>query len=84
MAQSLAEKYRKHRQVMELARELGVTPREAEAVMQQRAARARWEETNRRLQARMQGRPAPRPIIPQSLLAEGEPLALWYNQGSMA
>ncbi len=79
MAQSLAEKYRRHRQVMELARELGVVPIEAEAILQQRAARARWEEANRRLQARMKA-----PIIPASLLEEGEPLALWYQQGSMA
>lgn len=79
MAQSLADKLRHHRKVMELALELRVTPREAEAVLQQRAARARWEEANRRLQARMKA-----PVIPASLLEEGEPVALWYQQGSMA
>lgn len=76
MAQSLAEKYRRHRQVMELACELGVTPREAEAVMQQRAARARWEEAHRRLQARMNA-----PSTPPAASERAEP---WYKQGSMA
>lgn len=76
MAQSLAEKYRRHREVMELALELRVTPREAEAVMQQRAVRARWEEANRRLQARMNAPSTPR--------TEFERPAPWYQQGSMA
>lgn len=76
MAQSLAEKYRRHRQVMELARELGVMPIEAEAILQQRAARARWEEANRSLQARMNALSAPR--------TEFERPAPWYQQGSMA
>ncbi len=76
MAQSLAEKLRRHREVMELALQLRVTPREAEAVMQQRAARARWEEANQRLNARIRVMTSPRPEIERS-----EP---WYKQGSMA
>lgn len=76
MAQSLADKLRHHRKVMELALELRVTPREAEAILQQRAARARWEEANRRLQARMNAQSAPR--------TEFERPAPWYQQGSMA
>lgn len=76
MAQSMAEKYRKHREVMELALQLRVTPKEAEAIIAQRAARARWEETNRRLQARM------RAIAP-NFAADAERADPWYRQGSM-
>jgi hypothetical protein len=79
MAQSSAEKLRRHREEMQLALQLKITPREARAMLDQRAARARWEEANRRLQAL-----ANAPVIPGSLLAEGEPMALWYQQGSMA
>ena len=76
MAQSLAEKLRRHREVMELSLQLRVTPREAEAVLQQRAARARWEEANRRLQARMNAPSAPR--------AEFERPLPWWKQGEYA
>lgn len=76
MALSSAEKLRRHREEMELAVKLKVTPREARAILDQRAARARWEETNRRLQARMRG------IAATQIGAErAEP---WYRQGSMA
>ncbi len=76
MAQSLATKLRRHREEMELALQIKVTPREARAILDQRAARARWEETNRRLQARMQGIAAPK--------GDGERAQPWYQQGSMA
>lgn len=76
MAQSLAEKLRRHREEMQLAVQLKITPREARAVLDQRAARARWEETNRRLQARMNGIPIPR--------GDFERAQPWYQQGSMA
>lgn len=76
MATSTAERLRRHREEMELAVQLKITPREARAMLDQRAARARWEETNRRLQARMRG------ITAQQIGAErAEP---WYWQGSMA
>lgn len=76
MALSSAEKLRRHREEMELAVKLKVTPREARAILDQRVARARWEETNRRLQARMRGIAAP-----QVGAELAEP---WYRQGSMA
>lgn len=80
MAHSLADRYRQHRIAFELARELGVTPREAEAVLAQREARARWLVAERRLAARM-GCDQPRPS-PATL--EAGQSALWYRQGDMA
>lgn len=76
MATSTAERLRRHREEMELAVELKITPREARAILDQRAARARWEETNRRLQARMRGIAAPHGANDRA-----EP---WYRQGTMA
>ena len=75
MATSTAERLRRHREEMELALQLKVTPREARAILDQRAARARWEETNRRLQARMRGIAAPQ--------GDAERAQPWYQQGSM-
>lgn len=76
MVHSTAERLRRHREEMELALQLKVTPREARAILDQRAARARWEETHARLQARMQGIAAPR--------SDAERAQPWYQQGSMA
>ena len=76
MAQSIAEKYRKHREVMELALELRITPKEAEAIIAQRAARARWEESNQRLAARMQTLGGS-----QGDAVRADP---WWRQGNMA
>lgn len=76
MAQSSAEKLRRHREEMQLALQLKITPREARAMLDQRAARARWEEANRRLQARMRSMAAP-----EGSADRAEP---WYRQGSMA
>lgn len=76
MATSTAERLRRHREEMELAVQMKITPREARAMLDQRAARARWEEANRRLQARMRGIAAP-----QIGAERAEP---WYRQGSMA
>ncbi|WP_298174606.1 hypothetical protein [Novosphingobium sp.] len=76
MAQSLAAKLRRHREEMELALQLKVTPREARAILDQRAARARWEETHLRLQARMRGITAPH--------GDAERAQPWYQQGAMA
>lgn len=76
MATSTAERLRRHREEMELAVQLKITPREARAMLDQRAARARWEEANRRLQARMRGI-----VAPQGDADRAEP---WYRQGSMA
>ena len=50
---TLAERYRAHRQAFELALELGCTPAEAAAELDRRAARARWEQAERRLRARI-------------------------------
>jgi hypothetical protein len=74
MANSTAERLRRHREEMELAVQLKITPREARAMLDQRAARARWEETNRRLQAKMNSAAA----------GEFERIQPWYQQGSMA
>jgi hypothetical protein len=80
MAQSLAEKYRRHREVMELALQLRVTPKEAEAIMAQRAARARWEVTNQRLSARMRAFAAP---LADQEMAQERALPYW-KQGDLA
>lgn len=50
---SLAEYYRHHRRAFTLALELDCTPKEAEAELERREARERWDETERRLQAKM-------------------------------
>ncbi|NLR72840.1 hypothetical protein HGI47_18350 [Novosphingobium sp. ERN07] len=55
---SLAERYRAHRAAFELARELGCTPKEAEAELarragaeQRRAAHEEWRKGHARLEA---------------------------------
>lgn len=57
-APSLAERYRAHREAFELARELGCTPKEAEAELarradaeQRRKAREEWQRGHDRLEA---------------------------------
>lgn len=77
MATSTAERLRRHREEMELALQLQVTPREARAILDQRAARARWEETNRRLQARMVAFDVRHAEVPR----RSDP---WWRQGNMA
>lgn len=52
-APSLAERYRAHRAAFTLALELGITPREAEAMIRQREARLRWLGAEQRRQARL-------------------------------
>lgn len=59
---SLADYYRAHREAFQLAQELHCTPKEAEAVLAGRAARARWEETSRRLAAKLAA-PLPRAAV---------------------
>jgi len=76
MALSTADKLRRHREEMDLAVKLKVTPREARAILDQRAARIQWEEASRRLQARMARMSGGRVEIERA-----EP---WYRQGSMA
>lgn len=67
----MAERMRRHRAAFTLALELRCTPAEAEAELARREARARWEATNARLQAKMNGRscqpppPAPAPSAAQ-------------------
>lgn len=78
MATSTAERLRRHREEMELALQMKITPREARAMLDQRAARARWEVTNARLQARMRG------MAPGFAVDGGERGEPWYRQGSMA
>lgn len=55
---SIAEKYRAHREAFLLAQELGCTPREAEAEIERREARARWKDSAARLAA-VRHRPPP-------------------------
>jgi phage terminase small subunit len=50
-APSLAERYRAHREAFELARELGCTPKEAEAELARRRARENWQRSHDRLEA---------------------------------
>lgn len=55
----LADRLRAHREEMELARAEGITVLEARTRIAQRAARQHWQQTNARLQAKMNGQPAP-------------------------
>lgn len=56
----LAQRLREHRELFELALQLGVTPAEARAHRDQTAARARWEATRNRLNAKRYAQPNPR------------------------
>ncbi|WP_298165351.1 hypothetical protein [Novosphingobium sp.] len=56
-----AERWRRHRAAFNLALELRCTPAEAEQELQRREARAKWEASNARLQAKMNGHPPPWP-----------------------
>lgn len=51
-----AERMRAHRAAMAVALELGITPKEAEAVIASRIARARWRQAADRLAAVRSGR----------------------------
>lgn len=75
MAQSsnLAERYRAHRRVMELALEMHCTPNEAKAELARREARARWEQTNRTLRAKVRPARAVRAATP----AQPQPEQPW-------
>lgn len=76
MAQSLAERFRAARVAFEAAQRMGCTPREA-------AARMRWNETDRRLRARMAMMDSSRPAVTREVEEPQEP-TLWYQQGDMA
>lgn len=54
-ALSLAERYRAHREAFELAQQLRCTPAEARQELDRRAAKARSEEAQRRLDAKRNG-----------------------------
>ena len=56
-----AEHYRRHRLAFTLALELGCTPKEAEEELARRESRARWEQTNARLEAARNAPPAHQP-----------------------
>lgn len=60
MAQSLAEQFRTARENMELALQLGCTPREAAIERQKRAVGQQWEATRARLEAKMNAPLRPR------------------------
>lgn len=49
--ESLAERFRAHREAFALALELGCTPAEADAELARRAAKARWQDSTQRLHA---------------------------------
>lgn len=66
MAQSLAEQFRTARENMELALQLGCTPREAAIERQKRAAGQQWEATRARLEAKMNA-----PLRPRGSHASG-------------
>lgn len=61
--QPLAQRLREHRELFELAQQLGVTPAEARAHRDQAAARARWEATRDRLNAKRNVPIKPSPLI---------------------
>lgn len=74
MAQSLAERFRKAREAFEAGLEMGCSPRDA-------MARKRWQESDRRLKARMaQMDCSPR----EAVTREVEQPAFWFKQGDMA
>lgn len=76
MAQSLAERFRAARVAFEAAQRMGCTPREA-------AARMRWNETDRRLRARMAMMDSSQPAVTREVEEPREP-TLWYQRGDMA
>lgn len=55
----LADRLRAHCEELQLARAEGITVLEARALIEQRAARQHWLRTNARLQAKINGKPAP-------------------------
>lgn len=77
MAQSLAERYRAARLAFEAGMQMGCTPRAA-------AAKLRWQESDRRLRARMAMMDSSRqPTVTRELEEPREP-TLWYQRGDMA
>lgn len=76
MAQSLAERFRAARLAFEAGMQMGCAPREA-------AARMRWNETDRRLRARMAMMDNTRPVVTREVEEPREP-TLWYQRGDMA
>lgn len=73
-----AERMRAHRAEMELARAEGCTVLEARARIASRAATARWNETNARLQARINGRAQAR--SQSTLIADQQSAPLWWQR----
>lgn len=73
----LAERLRAHRAEMELARAEGCSVLEARARIASRAASARWNETNARLQSRMNGRAQARS---QPAPADQQSPELWWQR----
>lgn len=81
----LAERLRAHRAEMELARAEGCTVLEARARIASRAATARWNETNARLQARINGRAQQRAqassqSFPSTSSADQQSPRLWWQR----
>lgn len=76
MAQSLAERFRAARLAFEAGMQMGCTPRQA-------AARLRWNETDRRLRARMAQLDSSQPAVTREVEEPREP-TLWYQRGDMA
>lgn len=74
----LAERLRAHRAEMELARAEGCTVLEARARIASRAATARWNETNARLQARMNRRALAR--SQSTPVADQQSPELWWQR----
>jgi hypothetical protein len=76
MAQSLAERFRAARLAFEAGMQMGCTPRQA-------AAKLRWNETDRRLRARMAQLDSSQPAVTREVEELREP-TLWYQRGDMA
>lgn len=76
MAQSLAERFRAARLAFEAGMQMGCTPRQA-------AAKLRWNETDRRLRARMAQMDSSQPAVTREVEEPREP-TLWYQRGDMA
>jgi hypothetical protein len=76
---SMAERFRAHRQEMELAMEQRISLPEARALIEQRAARQHWEQTHARLQAKVNGQAAPAKQSEQFPPSNGPPAWMLFD-----
>lgn len=71
---SIADRCRAHREEMELALKLGITPKQAREELDRAAARQRWTEQTQRLAAKRASHAAPPQTEPE------EPRLPWWQR----